>query len=286
MTIAELHGKISRSGSNIDDRREDLLTSDVFGGLLYAEAWDALQAWLTEARNIGGERLGDALPAGTIRSVRMVFWPFGGSHNREPDVVLSVSYEEGERVGLCIEAKYLSAKVGVGPCEQEEGDVYDQPSGDQLADQWLQTRADVPTSYGWQGVPSSKRFVLFVTAHQAMPHGAIRDTLGRLSGTTRDAAAKGCYWQGWSALHSVLEQRRPEFANSTSGSKLILVHLYGLLERKGLRSFRGFSMAVEKSKTRWPAEGRSCFWRDSFFSFLLAEAGCRVEPPIFWRGQE
>ena len=31
MTIAEIHGKISSSGSNLTDKQEDLLTSDVFG---------------------------------------------------------------------------------------------------------------------------------------------------------------------------------------------------------------------------------------------------------------
>ena len=35
MTIAELHGKISGTGKNVHDRLEDLLTSDVFGSILY-----------------------------------------------------------------------------------------------------------------------------------------------------------------------------------------------------------------------------------------------------------
>ena len=35
MTIAELHGKISRSGENLHDQMEDLLTSDVFSACKY-----------------------------------------------------------------------------------------------------------------------------------------------------------------------------------------------------------------------------------------------------------
>ena len=34
-TIAEIKGKISSTGSNLSDRLEDLLTSDVFGPLRY-----------------------------------------------------------------------------------------------------------------------------------------------------------------------------------------------------------------------------------------------------------
>ena len=36
LTVAELHGKLSRSGSNVHDRLEDLLTADVFGPLRYS----------------------------------------------------------------------------------------------------------------------------------------------------------------------------------------------------------------------------------------------------------
>ncbi|GAI56473.1 unnamed protein product, partial [marine sediment metagenome] len=31
MTVAEIRGKISETGSNLSERMEDLLTSDVFG---------------------------------------------------------------------------------------------------------------------------------------------------------------------------------------------------------------------------------------------------------------
>ena len=43
MVMAELGGKISRSGANISDRSEDLLTSDVFGALRFSVRLSASQ---------------------------------------------------------------------------------------------------------------------------------------------------------------------------------------------------------------------------------------------------
>ena len=37
MTIAEIHGKISRVGTNLHEKMEDLLTSDVFTACKYVK---------------------------------------------------------------------------------------------------------------------------------------------------------------------------------------------------------------------------------------------------------
>ena len=50
MTIAEIHGKLSSSGSNISDRLEDLLTADVFGCLRYLPFEKGFQKILTRAQ--------------------------------------------------------------------------------------------------------------------------------------------------------------------------------------------------------------------------------------------
>ena len=50
MTIAEIRGKISRSGSNLSDRMEDLLTSDVFGPLRYLPFAEGLMSVLGKAK--------------------------------------------------------------------------------------------------------------------------------------------------------------------------------------------------------------------------------------------
>jgi hypothetical protein len=42
MFIVEIHGKINSTGSNLSDRLEDLLTSDIFGPLRYLPAKEAL----------------------------------------------------------------------------------------------------------------------------------------------------------------------------------------------------------------------------------------------------
>jgi len=50
MSIAEIHGKISSSGSNISDRLEDLLTADVFGTFKYLVDPTALINFLEKKR--------------------------------------------------------------------------------------------------------------------------------------------------------------------------------------------------------------------------------------------
>ncbi len=50
MTIAELHGKLSSSNPNgVNDRMEDLLTSDVFGAMKYAGWENGFIDWLLKS---------------------------------------------------------------------------------------------------------------------------------------------------------------------------------------------------------------------------------------------
>jgi len=55
MTIAEIHGKISDAGSNLSERMEDLLTSDIFGCMRYLPADKALLPLLNTARSFHGK---------------------------------------------------------------------------------------------------------------------------------------------------------------------------------------------------------------------------------------
>lgn len=54
MTIAEIHGKISHTGSNLSDQMEDLLTSDVFSTRRYVRPETLLLPFLRGARTIDG----------------------------------------------------------------------------------------------------------------------------------------------------------------------------------------------------------------------------------------
>ena len=101
MTIAELHGKISGTGKNVHDRLEDLLTSDVFGSILYSEKWEILEEWLSLASNAFEESLKDVFQLHQIESVTIVFWPSGGRFGREPDVLLKIVDSQNEIYGFC-----------------------------------------------------------------------------------------------------------------------------------------------------------------------------------------
>ena len=169
MTIAELHGKISGSGSNLNDRLEDLLTSDVFGGLLYAASWEPLEKWLVQASNIGQQTLKEVFPEFCdICRVVMVFWPSGGCLRREPDVVLRIETTAGKKYGLCFEAKYLSGKSNrPDEAKDEDSAVATIVPGDQLAAQWTQVCEDPPPkAYPWSDIMPEDRVLVFVTAQR------------------------------------------------------------------------------------------------------------------------
>ena len=54
MTIAELHRKISRTGANLHDQMEDLLTSDVFSACKYVRPAMLLLPFLRTAVDLNG----------------------------------------------------------------------------------------------------------------------------------------------------------------------------------------------------------------------------------------
>lgn len=122
MLHAELAGKIAPDADDIA-RREDVLTSTVFGTLFLANAWPLLIRWMARAQPVGHR--GDVSAAVSIGDGAYWFWP--RLHDAEPDVVI--------RCGpalLVVEAKYLSGKSG--------GSVFDGDTvveaTDQLVREW------------------------------------------------------------------------------------------------------------------------------------------------------
>ena len=124
MLHAFLHGKIDESLPELD-RREDALTSTVFGALVWTGSWDLLARWLQG----GASRGNDGPVAGRWECW---FWPRMAF--AEPDVVLRL---DGALV--VVEAKYRSDKHDVPV------DVTADPGrGDQLVRQYR----SVTTSFG------------------------------------------------------------------------------------------------------------------------------------------
>jgi len=90
MTIAEIHGKISPEGTNLSERMEDLLTSDIFGCFRYLPPQEALLPFVNTARSFHGHLL--VLP-GEIVEVHYSFCPWvevRGCRPCEPDVMIGL----------------------------------------------------------------------------------------------------------------------------------------------------------------------------------------------------
>lgn len=288
MTIAELHGKISSKGTNAHDRLEDLLTSDVFGTFLYSERWDVLSEWLGKASNEAGERLASVFPGlFPLQEVAMKFWPT--SLPREPDVVLTLTGEDGNQYGLCVEAKYKSGKSNVtveatrnGLEDDDESEEPEVPSGDQLLDQWRQLQAGRP--YGWAPETRANRALLFVTAHACLPHFAFEETFE--AGGSTDALQQRLFWLSWQELYVVLKTRAEDFEVAT-GRRRMLGDLHSLLERKRLRPFRGYEGILESMEDLQGVRPRAgVFWCEEFFRFLRHSPAVSAPTPVFWREEK
>lgn len=98
MLHAFLHGKIDESLPELD-RREDALTSTVFGALVWTGSWDLLARWL-QGGTSGGD---DGHVAG-----RWTCWFWPRMEFAEPDVVLRL----GDAL-VVVEAKYRSGRHDV-----------------------------------------------------------------------------------------------------------------------------------------------------------------------------
>ena len=77
MLKAELYGKLSgKSPEAIRNRLEDALTSNVFGGLLYADAQGVLTRWLRGARSLTRDTLGQRPGFSVSGQLTLHFWPW------------------------------------------------------------------------------------------------------------------------------------------------------------------------------------------------------------------
>lgn len=287
MTIAELHGKISGTGSNLSDRLEDLLTSDVFGSLLYAQAWDVFREWLGRAQNVLGQSPCQVFPEiADLKDVTMWFWPSGGKW--EPDVAITLQTANSIACGLCVEAKYLSGKSNRATADAgSEADEADAIAGDQLAGQWCQLtdrKKAFPADCNWKSVDIRQRAIVFVTAHQVFPKDDLDSSLASLrAGPARGDAQERCFWLGWRHLHSVLEKRFADHLRrqcGCHGAERLLCDLYRLLDRKRLRFFGGF--AERTSNLDMVALPTPCFWKGGLFGWLNGAPVLNFETPIFW----
>lgn len=234
MTIAEIHGKISEAGTNLSERMEDLLTSDVFGCMRYLPAEKLLVPFLGTARSYRGNAF--SIPD-KIAKVHYSFWPWLKSPNRipcEPDVVLGLETADHHIHLILVEAKFYSGL-------SSEEDERPEPN-DQLARELDNLEAVSCVILDWKTQSDiASRTLLFVTQDMGMPRDLLAQSLAEYRRKrNRDG---DIFWTSWRFLPHILEHSLERENNSQHMA--VLEDMCSLLLRKGLVIFRGMEPVTE-----------------------------------------
>lgn len=277
MTIAELRGKISVTGSNLSERMEDLLTSDVFGAFRYLPIHLGLLDFLTISYNR------DTTPfTPAIQPIRAnwSFWPYlkyRGATPCEPDVVIGLEDDDENLHVVMVEAKYMSRKSS----QEDEGE---RPN-DQLARELHNLQLLRPQDLGWPDTKTiTARTLLYITQDATIPLSEINQSLREYQHKRQDKAE--IFWTSWRYLPRILES----LTNKTDdeNQKAILSDLLDLLLKKHLTMFYGmepvkFTVPLETFifyqrlalKYSWPktqfALSDFCFYKASTHIYLWPE---------------
>ncbi len=230
MTLAEVHGKISGSGSNVTDRLEDLLTSDLFGPLRYLPFESGLKPILESSINLHTENKLDIGSTSVEDFYEVDFWP--RFKTCEPDVVI---YTEDHIV--LVEAKYLSGKSGHYQEDQEYDDGESElvaAGSDQLYREY-QDLVALPRPHG-------KRSLIYLTAHRTPPKDDIEAGVRALIKLEKGHAEieryrASVYWLSWFKVREIVLDLLKKADQSRE--KIIYDDILKLLLRKRFRHYEG-----------------------------------------------
>lgn len=228
MSIAEIYGKISDTGTNLSERMEDLLTADVFGCMRYLPIGKALLPFLQTACSFHGNIF--TIPDKIVQ-VHYAFWPWlktPYSIPCEPDVVLGLETE-----GHCIHLVLVEAKYHSGLSSEE--DERPEPN-DQLARELDNLDAISCAALGWKAqLDIASRTLLFVTQDMGIPYDLLAQSLAEYSRKrNRDS---DIFWTSWRFLPSILEKMLE--SEIAPPHRTVLEDMHKLLLRKELVMFRG-----------------------------------------------
>ena len=214
MLHALLHGKLHSTLAE-PERREDALTSTVFGTLVLLEAWELIGRWL----NIPEWRSSDT------ETPECWFWPrLAGAV--EPDVLLRL----GELL-VVVEAKYRSDRHDLSA-----DDVDDERPVDQIVRQYHAVspphdrRSPYPESLE-RAVRECRLLQVFLVDARRIRHARLEhaESVSRLSKVSADATVTLATWQALYGLLLASEWSRARWA----------IDLRTYLRMCGLASFQG-----------------------------------------------
>jgi hypothetical protein len=229
MSIAELYGKLSPDDQrSAYDTMEDLLTSDVFGTMLYAGWQSTFHSWLASAQCAPGlgtdSSIERFLPAADeITGVAYAFWP-RLPNNREPDVAILIQCADQSSRLVVVEAKYHSGLSGETQLIDEAQGLFNLTLSELRDWDFRPSIRNVKTA-------SLRRALLYVTKDGSLP-------LAELMPAPNTTWPVPVFWLSWKVLCRHLDANRA----AKSGS-LLLEDLRLLLRRKNLRDFEGFNQS-------------------------------------------
>jgi hypothetical protein len=241
--IAEIHNKISRTGSNLHDRLENQLTGDFFGTLRYLPFTLGLRPVLDKAQWISGPNSLPLVPRSQEASEfshRLRFWP--RLPNGEIDVLLRMPAR------TCgIEVKYDSPISSDDPASTDEGAA--QPSAETSKHQLARYARSLS-----QLRDGRSKYLLLVARRsdgQAIAEGA----------KALIVPGVAFWFLSWEDALQALREWLPR--SRSPWQRRIFRDLIRLLERKGFDPFRSFAVRnpiVGPSPGYLFGLGWSCDW--------------------------
>jgi len=269
MTIAEIHGKISRTGENLSERMEDLLTSDIFSACRYVRPETLLLPFLHQAKGLNKEPLGRLLKE-KVNRVQYLFWP--RLPRSEPDVLIALELTSGHSFIVLVEAKYFSSKSSLA-LSKDELEVAETPQ-DQLAREYVDLLED---SHNIFRLPKSKILgtaLIYITAHRSFPEDSISESLVEIKKFLLGKEDVNLFWTSWFELHPIVSRIK----NPLDWEHPILDDLKQLLKRKRLIHFRGFSLDMIKAIPNGFLYITKVEKRPAVYRFVLAPETIKSRP--------
>ena len=225
--IAELHNKISKTGSNLSDRLEDQLTGNFFGSLRYLPFDIGIKPILQES--VFPEKLLDCLYAFRIEEwdSKIHFWKNFAWEGTEPDVVIDL----GDLVIL------VEVKLDSGLSSDDDSDtVYEaglklENKYDESCNQLVRESKLLISKY-----PNVKKRVLLLLAKET-PATEIYKDVSRRYGESIKASGVDFGYITWQKALTALRK----ISCADAFQRLIKQDLDDLLTLKGFEQFDSFS---------------------------------------------
>lgn len=252
--MAELFGKVSEDTPSLE-RREDLLTSNVFQSFRYLKPSLGIIPFLNSV--LEDNKIQIDLDPDVDWTVDYFFWPIGSIRKREPDLLISLK-SEVLNYAFVVEAKYLS-----GPSDKETDEENEEKEfGNQLSDQFIDLKQ---RNYKYRGtiisldVRLENCFLLYLTADNSRPKTVLELAMEQFKKNFPNSEVdinSHLLWTNWTKVWTVLKKTKiDEFPYH-----LIRNDLISLLERKGFKEFTGFSIE------EWGIKYNS-FYQEIWFDF-------------------